>query len=147
MKLNQLMSKALVVSGIALSAATPSLASSDDLSGSQKELLREMKELTLRCVVQFYTVDRDGNKVLQAPKSLCDELWSDGRIAFIRLGERKYRAELDESPNADGGDLDDLTIKNNRGQIVAQRFNVLAFDNVLIALAGGTDQFVQIVLK
>jgi hypothetical protein len=45
-------------------------------------------------------------------------------------------ATIAESSESDGGDLDDLTIVNSKGQAVARKSNIASYGNVLGALTG-----------
>lgn len=108
------------------------------------ELLQKVKSLTLRCAVQPYKLSSNGNKVFSSPKSHCSEIQVDGNKATLLVEGETFYAEIVESDDTDGGDLNHLTLFNSKNEVVAQRFNVLGFDNVLIALAGGKEEFIQI---
>ena len=106
-------------------------------------VLTQVRELTLRCVVQPVQIDRTGRQVYGQPRSTCVELQASGARAVIYLGRAGYQAVLTRSENADGNDLNHLFIYFS-GRPVAQLRNVAAFGNILIALAGGTTEFRQI---
>ena len=110
-----------------------------------QNLLAELKDLALRCVVQPVVRTAAGHKEYGPLKSVCSELQetrNGGAIIMIR-GE-KLRAVLIEADESDGGDLDHLIVTNSKGDVVAQRKNVLAFENVFIALAGGNQNFREV---
>ena len=113
--------------------------------GNDGELLQDLKNLTQKCVVRPVTVSAAGATVLLPLKSTCQELILVGKMkAAITLENQNFYAEVVESQDSDGGDLDHLVIRNTHGRTIAIRRNVLAFDDVLIALAGGEDEFPQV---
>jgi hypothetical protein len=104
-------------------------------------LLWEIKELALRCVVQPYHLNHHGKKVLEPLTSVCSELQVYARGATLEIRNETLRATLRDAAHSDGGDLDDLLIYNTGGAKVAERRNVPSFNNIFVALAGGTTEF------
>ena len=110
-------------------------------SATKRELLADISELTLKCVVRPYVINARGEQELHPLRSDCPEIQSsDARHATIQIEDKTYAAQLFDSQDADEGDLDDLLIYWHR-RMVAKRHNVAAFDEIFIALAGGKDDF------
>ena len=106
-----------------------------------RELLKDLEALALRCVVQLYRVDAHGSRSETALKSVCPELQQSNEGVQATVDGDSYRLTLSESPEADDGDLDDLKVQDSHGQVVATRRNVAAFGNVFLAMTGGRDEF------
>ncbi len=121
---------------IAVSASVNAWAA---LSGAKKELLLDIKEETKKCAIQ--SIASQGNdKKVTGYKSVCSSL----RIlaqdkAQIFIDGEWFSVTIKESKESDGGDLDDLFVYNAKGAIVAQRINIAAYDNIIVAMAGTTD--------
>ena len=49
------------------------------------------------------------------------------------------KAVITESAESDGGDLNDLIIYNLKGEILATKTNIAAFDSVIVAMAGDSN--------
>jgi hypothetical protein len=103
----------------------------------------DVRALVVQCAVRPYTVE-NGEKVFDDLRSKCAELQVQDSNAIFSLsrdfnGER-FVAVLEESPYSDGGDLDNLIIKDATGEVIARRENVPAFGDILVALAGGEVQ-------
>ncbi|MDR3607630.1 MAG: hypothetical protein P4M08_09645 [Oligoflexia bacterium] len=123
-------------------AATTAWGAQVTSRSNDRELLQDLRNLTLKCVVRPYTIDAQGAKIALPLRSICSELVVTApETATIQIENQVFTAELTESEDSDGGDLDHLTIRNDEGQIVAQRRNVAAFDDILIALAAGSENF------
>ena len=107
-----------------------------DQPGIKKELLEDIKAETKKCALQVVE-NRDGNQTVLQYKSDCNSLKIISQSeAQIYIENNWYSAKIVESPESDGGDLDDLFITNSGGQVIAQRTNIAAFDNVIVAMAG-----------
>ena len=106
-------------------------------------LFDQVRELTLKCVVQPVEVDRAGHRVLGQLRSTCIELQAAGSRASLWLGNQNFQAVLTPSENADEGDLNHLFLYAS-GRPVAALHNIAAFGNIFVALAGGTTEFRQI---
>ncbi len=108
----------------------------------KKELLRDIKEQTKKCTVQVVSnpsASEENEKVL-GYKSLCSTLIIVSPIeAQVFIEGEWLTANITESAESDGGDLDDLTIINSKGQTIATKTNIAAYDNVLVAMAGDSD--------
>jgi hypothetical protein len=114
-------------------------------SGPARELLADLAALTLKCAVRPYSIDASGKKIYYPLESRCPELRpTSPRTALVYLERKTFYAELLESRDSDGGDLDDLFILDAYGHRVAMRHNVAAFDDILLALAGGHEQIPEI---
>lgn len=107
---------------------------SKDLS-SKKELLKDIKEETKKCVVRSTTNGQDIGF-----KSVCNTLVIvSSDEAHLLIDGEWIAAKIKESPESDGGDLDDLVITDSKGKVLATKTNVPAYDNVIIAMAGDID--------
>ena len=107
----------------------------------KKELLQDLKQETKKCTVQIVSVANETqNENVVGYKSLCNTLkiLSDAE-AKILIDGQWFSATITESAESDGGDLDDLTIADSKGLIVATKSNIAAYDNVLVAMAGDSD--------
>lgn len=97
---------------------------------------KKLNNLVSQCAVKPYTVVQ-GVKAYGPLRSLCQELHAEGNQAEFVLDGETFSAQMQESADSDGGDLDDISVQNSQGAAVAQRQNVLAYDDVLLGLAGG----------
>ena len=97
--------------------------------------LQNVQQLVRSCVVRPYRIE-NGKKVYGFLKSNCVQVRTFGKAAEFALGKTPFIAILEESPDADGGDLDNIVIKNALGTPVASLTNVLAFGDILLGLAG-----------
>lgn len=135
----------LTFSSVQASAGT---ASSLDAGGRARELLQDLATLTIRCAIHPYSIDLTGKKTYYPIESRCPQIRvTSPRTALIYLEHQTYYAELLESRDSDGGDLDDLFILDSYGRRVAMRHNVAAFDDVLLSIAGGREQEIPEVRK
>ena len=107
----------------------------------KKELLQDLKKETKKCTVQIVSAANETqNENVVGYKSLCSTLkiLSDAE-AQVFIDGQWFTATITESPESDGGDLDDLTIVDSKGSAVATKTNIAAYDNVLVAMAGDSD--------
>lgn len=114
----------------------------------RKELLQDIKEQTKKCAVQLVSeASETQNSNVVGYKSVCNELKiiSPSEAQLYIEGEW-LTANITESAESDGGDLDDLTITNAKGQTLATKTNIAAYDSVLVAMAGDTE-FKKIMVK
>jgi hypothetical protein len=102
---------------------------------SSASFLESVQQLVRSCVVRPYSVT-DGKKTYGFLKSRCSNVQTHGAWAEFSLGNTKYVASLEESLDSDGGDLDNIDIKDLNGAVVAHLSNVLAFGDILLGLAG-----------
>lgn len=110
-----------------------------------KEIVNEMEDLALKCVVRPYTLSRDGSKVYSDLRNTCPQIQViDQATAQVLVKGEQFRVVLKESEDSDGGDLDHILVYNLEGRLVAQQLNVLAFDNILMGLAGGKHEFQEV---
>ncbi|MGZ3806951.1 MAG: hypothetical protein ACXVCE_02600 [Bacteriovorax sp.] len=107
----------------------------------KKELLQDIKAQTKKCAVQIVSVAYDTqNENVLGYKSVCNTLKIlSAQEAQIFIDGKWLTAVISESAESDGGDLDDLTITNSKGQTLATKTNIAAYDSVLVAMAGDTD--------
>ena len=106
-------------------------------SGTQN-FWSEATSLVQRCSVQPIHPDhRTGQTVAGPLRSTCEELKVIDQKIHFQIGETKYIAEVTISRYADGDDLNDVVVTNDKGEFVGARKNVLAFNDPLLALAGG----------
>lgn len=116
--------------------------------GQARELLQDLAALTIKCAVHPFSVDATGKKIYYPLRSRCPQLRiTSAKTALIYLERQTYYAELLESRDSDGGDLDDLFILDSYGRRVAMRHNVAAFDDILLSLAGGREEEIPEVRK
>jgi len=118
------------------------LLTSNSYAGIVKDLLFDMRMEAERCTV-LYVSSLDENQVLGS-KSICDSyIIASPRKAYLEIRNSWYTAIIKESRDADGGDLDNLTILNRSGKVVATRKNIPSCGNIVFALADGKE-FVKI---
>jgi hypothetical protein len=94
----------------------------------QNQFWEQVHGLMQRCTIQKTTGPLESN---------CAEVQVKGSQARFQLGNEWYLADIVESAESDGGDLNDVTVLDQNGATVAQRTNTLAFGDILLALAGG----------
>lgn len=135
--------------GVSTQAHWMSRGAASGVQGSgQPTILSEITDLAHQCVVQPYTYNRMGKRQTLRLQSHCTEIQSsDPMHADLYLKGQHYRAVLAESADSDGGDLDHLSILNDQGQVMATRQNVAAFNEILIALAGGDTGFPELQVR
>ncbi len=104
----------------------------------KKELLQDVKVQTKKCTVQIVAVATDAeNEKVIGYKSKCKELKIlSPREAMILIEGEWLTATITEASESDGGDLDDLTITNSKGVVLATKTNIAAYESVLVAMAG-----------
>lgn len=101
-----------------------------------KSLLREIRGITRRCI----TAEQASGTTVYV--SNCAVMTADTlTTAHVFVRGEWLTATLVVSADADGGDLHDLIISNEKGIELARKENLLAPTNVLFALAGATDKF------
>lgn len=106
---------------------------------AKKELLSDIKAETKKCAVRQVGVT-DGASVVSGYRSTCPSLKIKSMSqAEIFIDGEWFQVKIVESVLSDGGDLDDLYVSNFKGQIVAQRLNIPAYDSVIVAMAGTAD--------
>lgn len=136
----------LAVLGFVFFSFSASGALAHDAVNGSPRFWTAVKELVLRCAVQPYTLQR-GKKVYGRLLSTCEELQVQGAEARFVLNGDWYLAQLSDSPNSDGGDLNDVFVKDTDEKQVAVRRDIPAFGDVLLGLAGGRvqlpEQYVQ----
>lgn len=97
---------------------------------------KKLNELVAQCSVKTYSLVQ-GVKTYGPLRSSCRELQADGDHATFVLEGERFTARIEESADSDGGDLDDVYVQNSQGSVIANRHNVLAYDDILLGLAGG----------
>ena len=108
------------------------------------ELISDIKEQTQLCALELIKAplaleSADNNSKVVGYRSLCPSLvLLSSRKAQIFVDNAWYTAILKESPDADGGDLDDLYVFDAQGVLAGTRTNVAAFDQIILALNGGS---------
>lgn len=119
-----------------------------DAGGKARELLQDLAALTIKCAIHPYSINSAGQKIYYPLQSRCPQLRiTSASTALIYLERQTFYAELLESRDSDGGDLDDLFILDSYGRRVAMRHNVAAFDDILLSLAGGREEEILEVRK
>ncbi len=110
-------------------------------ASAKKELLQDIRIETKKCIVQIVSnASATENENVLGFKSLCSSLviLSPNEAKILIDGEW-LNAAISESAESDGGDLDDLTIINTKGQILATKTNIAAYDSIIVAMAGESD--------
>ncbi len=107
----------------------------------ESSFLKQVHAYVKTCAVQPYAYDRGGKKVMGYLRPVCDNLKVQGSIATFVVYGHLYTATVHDSEYSDGGDLNDLVIRNQDGAVVAEVRNILSFGDVLLAMAGGDDNF------
>lgn len=104
----------------------------------KKELLQDVKSQTKTCIVQIVSsANETENEKVLAFRSVCKTLKiSSPTEAQIFIDGEWLTATIAESAESDGGDLDDLTIANSKGDVLATKTNIAAYDSVIVAMAG-----------
>lgn len=132
--------KAVSVALFLLAAASAAQANqSPEFREPQGKFWDQVHALVLQCAVQTFTYNK-GQKVYGSLQSVCDEVQVKGSEAHFRLRGDWYTATLQESPDADDGDLDDIFVSDRIGESYAERHEIPAFGDVLLGLAGGKVQ-------
>jgi hypothetical protein len=108
-------------------------------NGTKKELLSDIKEETKKCAVQIVSVTVESESVLKFESECSSFKILSTTEAQILIEGQWLTARITESDESDGGDLDDLAILNSKGQILATRTNIPAYDNIVVAMAGDSD--------
>jgi hypothetical protein len=110
-------------------------------TSARRELLRDIKIQTKQCVVQIVSpVYESQNENVLGYKSLCGSLVIISPLeAQINIDGRWYQAVIKDSDESDGGDINDLSIMNSRGVVLATKTNIPAYDSVVVAMAGDND--------
>jgi hypothetical protein len=128
----------LFISGFVQSQVQPQ--NQSQLPMVSHSLISDIEALAQKCVVRVVKEEQN-RKVAVGYKSNCSSLVEKSATqAQIFVNGTWYQAQLSESLDSDGGDLNNLTIVDQNGNLVASRKNVAAFGNILVALAGG-DRF------
>jgi hypothetical protein len=121
-----------------------SLSFGQESNPSQPQLLERLAVIVQNCAVAH--VQRHSDRYfVESFGSRCQVFHVESKgQAQIYLGGQWYTAKVTENADSDGGDLDDLTVLNDQGQIVATRTAVAAFDDVVYALSGLGSRFVPL---
>jgi len=117
---------------MALMASFPAFADSD--------FWQQTHDFVLKCAVQPFAV-RAGHKVFHPLRSICPNLVVKNGNALFTMNGKSYRATLHESDYSDGGDLNDVVVTSTDGSFSVERTYIPAFNDVILALAGGDDGF------
>ncbi len=111
---------------------------------SGHKLMRDIQTLALKCIVHNYSVSNEGSKLFTSFMNTCPQIKiQDKATALVYLKNETFTIVLRESENSDGGDLNHVLVYNSDRQMVAQRLNVLAFDNIFLGLSGGRSDFAE----
>jgi hypothetical protein len=121
------------------------------LAAPQGSLAREtspdwavLRSFVQSCAVQPYAVGSRGRKILGSLRSICPELEVEAGKARFVLEGKTYEAHLSESAYSDGGDLNELEVRTPEGTTLLKAAPILAFGDILLALALGDDRFPEI---
>ena len=113
------------------------VASANAASGID-QVLPSITARVLECSILPYTVDASGIKTQHALVSHCADVKvvSPGH-AEIKVAAGTFHVSLKNSPDADGGDLNDVTIQNIQTGEHKVISNVLSYGDVLLGVLGG----------
>jgi len=75
------------------------------------------------------------------------ELKVTNSTAWFHLNGTEYQATMTDSLYSDGGDLNDVIVRTLQGTEVGRRENVLAYGDILLALAGGDENFPRVTVS
>jgi hypothetical protein len=100
------------------------------------EFWQKLNTLVAQCTVKPYSLVQ-GVKTYGSLRSFCQEIQVNGDHASFVLDGEQFSARIEESEDSDGGDLDNVYVQNSSGAVIAQRHNVLAYNDILLGLAGG----------
>jgi hypothetical protein len=106
-------------------------------AGNRRDMLFIIKNEAKACGVKL-VVNKGDYKETLGYESTCETLKiiSDWQ-AQVYLHKQWYTVSIAESLDSDGGDLNDMAVVNEKGNVVALRKNVPAFNHVLNAMVGG----------
>ena len=109
-----------------------------------KKIVQDIQTLALKCVVHPFSI-QEGKKVYAPLKNTCSQIVVlDEKTAHVTVDNETFEVVIHESEDSDGGDLDHVLVYNQEGQLVGQKLNVVAFDNVLLGMLGGRSDFPEI---
>jgi hypothetical protein len=134
---------ALVVM-VVLMVKTASAADVD--ASSSNSFWEKVRGLVQQCSVQTYTVE-GGQKVYGPLRSNCVELQVGGSSARFELDGKWFEATIQDSPDSDGGDLNDVFVYlqgEEGGKAFAERHEIPAFGDILAGLAGAQLQLPEL---
>ncbi|MCM2323122.1 MAG: hypothetical protein NDJ90_07645 [Oligoflexia bacterium] len=123
---------------LTLTAALPPAQAAAAAPPSPESFWKETRELVLRCAVQPIEL-RDGREVAPPMQSTCPEVQLNELGARLELRDGTFFAYLEEARDSDGGDLFHVRVLNESRRVVTVRKNVLAFGDILLALAGSPE--------
>lgn len=109
------------------------------MDADSKSFWSAATDLVQRCSVQPIRADQNTGRIVAGPlRSTCPELQVTGHQIRFAIGETRYVADVTVSHDSDGDDLNDVIVIDDKGAFIGARKNVLAFNDPLLALAGGT---------
>lgn len=132
------MNKKILVSFLFFVGTLFSDVSMAGLADVKKELLLDIKEETVKCIIQSIGIGASGANEVTGYESTCDTVKIESNTkAQVFIDNEWYSLEIKESALSDDGDLDDLFVCNAKNEVVATRKNVAAYDNIVMAMAPG----------
>lgn len=125
--------KSLVLVGLVFAFASPLGARASD-----GDLWPQIDALISRCTARTYTL-QDGQKTYGQLRPTCDDVRLEGQgertRAFLRIADEWYMVTIENAADSDGGDLNNVYVFDSDGSTVAQRREVPAFGDILLALS------------
>ena len=113
------------------------------VSSGRTDILQDTKDLVKVCAVMILSQEKD-NLLVRNFESHCETLELISRSeARVLIGNEWFTATITTSEDSDEGDLNNMELRNSAGQLVAARYNVLAFENIVLAMTGG-DQNLEV---
>lgn len=115
----------------------------DMVSSGRADILQDTKDLVKVCAVMILSQEKD-NVLVRNFESHCETLELVSQTeARILIGNEWFTATITTSEDSDEGDLNNMELRNSAGQLVAARYNVPAFENIVLAMTGG-DQDLEV---
>jgi hypothetical protein len=105
------------------------------------QFFEEVSSLVVRCAVLPVAYSSQGRKISGNLRSTCKDLEVFPNSARFVLNGEVHFAHLFESEFSDGGDLNDLEVTREDGTVIGRKQSVLAYGDVLLALAAPRDDF------
>jgi hypothetical protein len=99
--------------------------------------------LASQCAVVPYTVVH-GTKVLGMARSQCSDLILKANELDFTLFGQSFAAQVQDSADSDGGDLNDLVVTDSQGNVIIQKSEILAYGDVIQALVGAKVQLKEV---
>jgi hypothetical protein len=102
-----------------------------------------LTSLASKCAVVPYAVV-NGTKIQGVARAQCSQfILNNDVLTFSVLGQT-FTAQVQDSADSDGGDLNDLEVKDAQGNVILEETDVLAYRDVIQALVGSKVELQQV---